>query len=311
MSEDLGIRLREQTVLFLKSLRGRGYSEATLKVYRSDLKKLAAWFSEKSELAGVQDIGRAELLEYASHLLTEKSSRGKPWSGMTRSRHLSTVKSFFRFLTKSGLLLSDPASALEGVKAQRRLPKVPSVEEVLRLLAAIDTGTVWGLRNRAAVELLYGSGFRISEILNLDVHDVDLEQGLVHIARGKGGRPRVVPLTPESVKALKAYIEQRGNRLGSEGERALFLSRAGSRMQAYGFSVELRKYAEQAKVSVKITPHVLRHACATHLLKGQANIRQIQALLGHASLSTTQVYTRVEISDLAEVVKRCHPREKL
>jgi integrase/recombinase XerD len=168
---------------------------------------MVAWFGAKSELKALGDIGRGEMMEYAGSLLTAKGATGKPWTAMTRNRHLSTVRSFFKFLTKSGVLLANPATSLEMFKAERKLPAVPSVDDILKLLAAIDITTHRGLRDRAATEILYGSGLRISELLALDLYDVDFLEGLLHVRHGKGDKARLVPMVPETMKALLAYLE--------------------------------------------------------------------------------------------------------
>ena len=303
-------RLQDRAELFLATMRARGYSEKTLKVYRSDLKRMVTWFGAKAELRTLGDIGRGELMEYAGHLLTVKSAKGKPWTAMTRNRHLSTIRSFFKFLTKSGVLLSNPATTLEMFKAERKLPVVPNVEDIFKLLAAIDITTHQGLRDRAAAEVLYGSGLRISELLDLDLYDVDFQEGLLHVRHGKGNKARLVPMVPETMKALTAYLKEARPKLANKDEKALFVSVLGHRMRAYCFGLALKKYAEQAAIRTKVTAHTLRHSCATHLLKGHAGMRHIQKLLGHEALSTTQIYTRVEVSDLTAVVRRCHPRER-
>jgi len=303
-------RLQDRAELFLATMRARGYSEKTLTVYRSDLKRMVAWFGAKVELKALGDIGRGEMMEYAGHLLTVKGAKGKSWTAMTRNRHLSTVRSFFKFLAKSGVLLANPATSLEMFKAERKLPVVPSVDDIFKLLAAIDITTHRGLRDRAATEILYGSGLRISELLDLDLYDVDFLEGLLHVRHGKGDKARLVPMVPEAMKALLAYLEVARPKLANSDEKALFVSVLGHRMKPFCFGLALKKYAKKAAIRTKVTPHTLRHSCATHLLKGQAGIRHIQALLGHAALSTTQVYTRVEVSDLVAVVRRCHPRER-
>lgn len=310
----LKVWLEARTEVFLSTLKARGYSAATLKVYRSDLGRMRRWLEKQPELLCPGDIGRSVLLAYSAELLTVQVwGKKRLWSAATRTRHLSTVKSFFRFLAKSGALLMDPACSLEGMRKERKLPVVPSVDDVLKLLSAIDVSTRKGLRDRAAMELLYGSGLRISELLALDVEDLDFAQEQVLVRCGKGGKARLLPLMGESVKALREYLDEvrPGLVKGKTGERALFLSiRGGGRMRAYNFGKWVSRYGRMAGLSVRVTPHVLRHCCATHLLKGKAGIRHIQSLLGHASLSTTQIYTRLEISDLVEVVKRHHPRER-
>ena len=160
------------------------------------------------------------------------------------------------------------------------------------------------------MELLYGSGLRLGELLGLNVTDLCLDEDLIHIRLGKGSKDRFVPLTPEAKKAINTYIKTSRPQLARSGEPALFVSPLGNRMSRYTVSDGLHHYAKKAGIELRITPHVLRHSCATHLLKNGAGLRHIQLLLGHEYLSTTQIYTRVEITDLRDVVRRCHPREK-
>lgn len=306
----LDARLEELVGLFLSTLEARGYAARTLSTYRSNLKILRRYLGTRSELRVVSDIGARELDDFAAWLVTTGGEKVRAAKG--RSIIITTVRVFFEYLMKAGILLMNPASGLAGVKVGKKIPPVPNQGEVLRLLAAIDTSEPYGKRNRAAVELLYGVGLRMSELLSLDVEDVDLVEGLLVVRRGKGGKSRVLPLISETLKALREYLELGRPKMANPQEKALFVSRsvAGDRMRECAFGRALREYVLKAELGKRVTAHTLRHSCATHLLKGRADIRQIQVLLGHESLGTTQLYTRVDVTDLAEVVKRCHPREK-
>ena len=294
---------------FLLSMRSRGYSELTIKGYNSHLQKFRTWLTSNRGYISLADIRRDDLQAYAQHLALQKNRKSKPLAVSTRNGHLNALRSFFAYLVKSGRLLANPASELSNFRSQKKLPRVPSYEEILRLLAAIDSNAK-GLRDRAWMELLYGSGLRLGELLNLNVTDLCLDEDLIHIRQGKGSKDRFVPLTPEAKKAIKVYIKASRPQLTDPGQPALFVSSLGSRMNRHTVSKGLHHYAEKAGLAVRITPHVLRHSCATHLLKNGASLRHIQLLLGHEYLSTTQIYTRVEITDLVDVVRRCHPREK-
>ena len=294
---------------FLLDMRSRGYSELTLKGYNSHLQKFRIWLFSNRGYVSLADIRRDDLQAYAQHLALQKTRKGKPLAVSTRNGHLNALRSFFAYLTKSGHLLANPASELSNFRAQKKLPRVPSYEEILRLLAAVDS-SVKGLRDRAWMELLYGSGLRLGELLGLNVTDLCLDEDLIHIRLGKGSKDRFVPLTPEAKKAINTYIKTSRPQLARSGEPALFVSPLGNRMSRYTVSDGLHHYAKKAGIELRITPHVLRHSCATHLLKNGAGLRHIQLLLGHEYLSTTQIYTRVEITDLRDVVRRCHPREK-
>lgn len=306
----LGQRLEELTELYLTTLLARGYSPKSVRTYRTNLKLLGKYVSSRDDLRMLTDIGPGELDDFASWLMTTGGEKLRAAAG--RQSVISTTRSFFKYLMKTGITLADAASGLSGVRVEKKLPPVVSVEEVLRLLAAVDTSSPVGLRDRAAIELLYGTAIRISELLGLDLPDLDLAVGLVTIRRGKGGKGRVLPLVAEAIRALKDYLEMGRPQMAAPGENAFFVSRSplGDRMKECAFNRALRGYVQKAQLQKRVTAHTLRHSCATHLLQGKADIRQIQVLLGHENLSTTQIYTRVEVSDLADVVKRCHPREK-
>ena len=296
--------------MYLSTLGARGYSPRTLKTYKANLKLLRKYFGTRRELRNLGDIGPRELEDFAAWLVTTGGEKARAARG--RANVMATTRMFFEYLMKTGISLMNPASTLAGVRVDKRLPAVATIDEVLRLLAAIDTKTPFGKRDRAVVELLYGIGLRISELLGLDLEDIDLAEGLVMVRRGKGGKERLLPLPEETRRALREYLEFGRPKMAAADERAFFVSRSrlGDRMKECAFGRVLRGYVKKAGITKRITPHILRHSCATHLLKGRADIRQIQVLLGHENLGTTQLYTRVDVTDLAEVVKRCHPREK-
>lgn len=303
--------LQSEVELFLKTLSSRGYAQVTLKVYASDLGRFRRWVVKTRCYENVSAIDRGDLTDYCSDLVSTRTTKGKPLKATTRNRHLNTLRSFFSFLVKESVLLSNPASELSRFRSQRNLPKVPTYEEVLKLLAAVDESTSRGRRDRAWMEVFYGSAVRLAELITLDVTDVCLDEETLHVRCGKYGRDRFVPLTPESRRALKLYLEVTRPKLAGVGEPALFVAlRGGGRMNRQTVGSWLKKYSDRAELKTVVTAHTLRHCCATHLLKNKASLRHIQVLLGHESLSTTQLYTKVEITDLREVIKRCHPRER-
>jgi integrase/recombinase XerD len=294
---------------FLLDMRSRGYSELTLKGYGAHLQKFQTWLFANRCYVGLSDICRDDLQAYTQHLALQKNRFGKTLAVSTRNGHLNALRSFFTYLVKSGHLLSNPSSEVSNFRTQKKLPRVPSYKEILRLLAAVGP-SVKGVRDRAWMEILYGSGLRLGELLSLNVTDICFDEDLIHVRLGKGSKDRFVPLTPEARKAIKSYLKTSRARLSHRGEPALFVSPRGDRMRRHCVSNGLHYYAKKAGLKVRITPHILRHSCATHLLKNGASLRHIQLLLGHENLSTTQIYTRVEITDLRDVVRRCHPREK-
>jgi site-specific recombinase XerD len=224
---------------------------------------------------------------------------------------VATLKGFFAFLERQGLILRNPALVLDLPRV-RRLPRaVLSEREAARLVDAPDATTILGRRDHAILELLYGTGIRAGECERLDLTDLDLEAGTLLIRDGKGKKDRIVPLTVCTAAALGLHLrESRPALVRRASPAALFLARGGRRLQLQSIEKLVRVHAAAAGIEQRVTPHALRHACATHLLRGGADVRHVQALLGHSSLNTTARYTRVEVSDLRAVLERAHPREK-
>lgn len=296
---------------FLDDIKLQGYSSHTVRSYRNSLKGFCRWLKEARSYRSLSDVGRRDLVEFCQVLSTRTSRYGRPLSAATKNNYLHALRAFFSYQVKTGFLLTDPSCALDNFRQQQKLPRVPSHSDILKLISAIQ-GVDWrGVRDRAWVEVFYGSGLRLSELYWLDLVDLSLDEELIHVRLGKGDQDRYVPITPESKKAIEVYLSTVRSLLVTEGEGdgALFLGARGRRMKRHQFGLWLHKYSEMAGLQNHVTPHLLRHACATHLLKNGASLRHIQELLGHQYLSTTQIYTRVEIGDLREVLKRCHPRE--
>ena len=304
-------RLDDWIDRFLAHLRGRGASPCTSKAYRGCLARFSSWWSRQQEGGSeLADIDQAVLDRFLQFLLVDPSPRtGKPRSAVTRNQHLMCLRSFFKYLVKSQVLLTNPAEVLEDFRVEKKLPRVLTVREVLRILAEVDLSTPLGLRDRAALELFYGSAVRRNELVSLNLGDLCLKEQLVHV-HGKGNRDRIIPTGGEAARALSWYLEKARPSLALPEEAALFVSPAGGRLQAEELARKLKAYTQEAGVKKRVTFHTLRHSCATHLLKAKADIRYIQALLGHACLTTTQLYTRLEVSDLREVLTRCHPRSR-
>ncbi len=321
VSADLGRRLDQLAQGFLAHLEHRNYRPRTIQSYRRRLAEFARWVEQRPELEGLADITLTVLSEYGQHLLVRpklKRARGRGYvptraqlTGRTRQGLLSPLKLWFRWLVKRHELLTDPAAELELPRAQRRLPRaVLAPAEVAKLLVAPPADTPVGLRDRALLELFYGTGIRRAEALGLVVKDLNLAEGELLI-RGKGGRERLVPVGEEALHALADYLARGRPNLPTPEAPYLFLSSHSGPLKFTEVHTRLKEYARLAGLEKKpVTPHALRHACATHLLRQGADIRHIQALLGHSSLSSTEVYTRVELSQLRQVLLRCHPRER-
>ena len=251
------------------------------------------------------------VIAYAREIAGATSARGTPYSISTQRWHLQAVKRFFAFLAEKGVLLQDPALDLT-LPHWRRLPRaLLNQEQARRLVAHPSPFTLRGKRNRAILELLYGTGIRVSECERLDVRDLDLAQGHVLIRDGKGKKDRVVPVVGRAVEALDRYLhEARPELLKEPRESALFLTRRGTRVSVKNIQYLVRMNAQAAGIPAPVTPHGLRHGCATHLLQGGADVRHVQQLLGHKSLDTTAIYTHVQPGDLAQAVAKAHPRER-
>lgn len=285
------------------------HAERTAASYRSSVTAFLAWLtSHQVELAQT----RTEDIEaYLSHLHARRKPGGQAYAIGTQTAYLTAVKSLFRFLYKRGYLLRDPAASVAFPRPEKRLPRVIlSQEEVQRILdKASGASAPLELRDRAILETFYATGIRVSEMAKLQPSDVDTQEGMLSVRLGKGRKDRNLPLTPAAAEAIDAYLRDgRPQLLRPRGSRVLFLASRGGILHRSGLSRIVASWTERAGVKKTVTCHTFRHSVATHLLKGGADIRQIQVLLGHASLQTTERYTRVEIQDLREVVRHAHPR---
>lgn len=278
----------------------RGLSENTLSAYRSDLQGLSLWLQEKG--LDLHAAARHDLLYY----LQQRVEQGA--SPRSSARLLSSLRRFYRYLVRERLLEEDPSARIEAPKLGRSLPDSLTEEEVERLLAAPLTGEALGLRDRAMLEVLYASGLRVTELVSLLLPQVNLQQGLVKII-GKGNKERLVPLGEEALNWLERYLrEARGVLLGARQSEVLFPSRRGTAMSRQAFWQLIKRYALKAQIDKPLSPHTLRHAFATHLLNHGADLRVVQLLLGHSSLSTTQIYTHVARERLKSLHAMHHPR---
>ena len=224
------------------------------------------------------------------------------------ARKLSTLKSFFEYALRQKWILANPAKTIRAPKIPKRVPRFLTVDEVFKLLAAPKTFTVLDSRDKAILELFYSSGLRLSELVGLNTQDIDFEKCMVRV-RGKGDKERMVPMGKQAVASLKLYFEKRTTLFhGKLVDKAVFLNKNGTRVSARAVERLIDKYLKQSGIQKKVTPHILRHTFATHLLNSGADMRGIQELLGHASLSTTQRYTHVELDKLMKVYDKTHPK---
>ena len=287
----------------------RGLATNTLSSYRRDLLR----YVERLQSRGVGSVGAVAEADVGDFLagLREGDTEHEPLSATSAARAVVAVRGLHRFAVREGWALVDVAAAVRPPVPARRLPKAVSVEEVERLLeAAISDGGPLGLRDRALLELLYGTGARISEAVGLDVDELDLLDGVVRLL-GKGGKQRLVPVGRYAREALEAYLVRgRPALAGPRSGAAVFLNARGGRLSRQSAWTVLRAAAGRAGLTVELSPHTLRHSFATHLLDGGADVRVVQELLGHASLTTTQIYTLVTVDRLREVYATSHPRAR-
>jgi integrase/recombinase XerD len=292
---------------YLDTLEKRRCSPNTLRHASSTLPR----FFDHLRAEGVHaphEIEEAHVTGFAHQLTKSVSRRGALLAPGTQAQYLSVVKAFLAHLERTRVLLCDPAASVQ-VPAMKRLPRPLTEGQVRRLVASANQQTIFAQRDRAILELVYGTGLRVSECVRLDLGDVDLGGRSLLVRDGKGRKDRSVPLVGRAREALRAYLTtSRPELLRWSTERALFLARGAGRLA--GGSVQMMVRDSGKRAGVGASCHVLRHSYATHLLRGGADIRQIQALLGHRHLTTTALYTRVDTTDLAAMLSRSHPRER-
>ena len=279
----------------------KGLSEKTITSYQGDLSRYFLYLRSN----GVEDVSCNDMPLILGHLAEMEKTSLSPRS---RARHMAALRGFYRFLVQEGVLAEDPSRRVGLPKIGLKLPEVLSVAEVERLLAAPDTSEPGGVRNAAMIEILYAAGLRVSELVTLRRNDVNTEAGFLRVM-GKGSSERVVPIGMHAQARLDVYLQTARPVLLKGRESAyLFVARAGKAMTRQGFWKILKKIAQQAGIRKEITPHSLRHAFASHLLEGGADLRSIQMMLGHADISTTQIYTHVARKQLQKIHEKYHPR---
>lgn len=299
---------------FIQNLRSqRGYSEHTIRNYRIDLRQFQAFLSEKDgELR--EDSHGPQLDTINFNLFREYLGRlFSRYKRKTIARKLSAIRSFFDFLEKKGLVAGNPAADISTPKQEKYDPPFLPIDEMFRLLERPDRSKPLGLRDLAILEVFYSCGIRVSELEGLNLSGIDFEQRLIKVM-GKGKKERIIPIGKSALKAVRDYMDAviplRKKAHGSSPEGPLFLNVRGGRLSTRGIYNVVRKYAKEGLLSGEISPHALRHTFATHLLDGGADLRAVQELLGHVSLSTTQKYTHVSMDRLMEVYDKAHPRSK-
>ena len=300
--------------LFLESLATeKGYSDHTLRAYSNDLEAFFLFVAESHTSAqdhqkrkwavSPKQIDGIIIRGYLGFLHRQNKKT-------TIARKLSALRSFFKFLVKRGVISENPAELILTPKQDKTIPTYLSVDEMFRLLDSIQTDTLLGLRNRAIFETLYSSGIRVSELAGLNFSDVDFSSDVIRVL-GKGNKQRIIPIGQKALKAISAYREQLDRQVDCEVLKAgaLFLNRYNKRLTSRSIARILRKLVDAVGLLTPVSPHALRHSFATHMLDSGANLRVVQELLGHKSLSTTQKYTHVSIDRLMETYDKAHPRK--
>jgi integrase/recombinase XerD len=284
------------------------YAAKTAKNVMRGAHLFLAWLAQRGMT--VVDVRTTDIEAYQAHLCALRQKDDTPYSIAEQTHRIATVKKLFRFLCRRGYVLSDPSGPVRYPRAEKRLPRsVLTRTEARRLVEAVSEETPLALRDRAILEVLYGTGIRENELAQLTCHDVDVEDRILRVVLGKGSKDRNVPLTRAAAQAVERYLlEGRPRIRGAMKSRWLFLAERGGRTYPSLLNQIVQDAARTVGIDKHVTCHTLRHSIATHLLKGGADIRYIQVLLGHACLASTERYTRVEISDLSQVVKKAHPR---
>jgi integrase/recombinase XerC len=297
--------MREWIPRFRAYLEAESASANTLRAYTRDLEAFRTFICER--LGRDARVGEVDLDLMRLYL----ARRSKIRERSTVARELTSLKSFWRFLVREGVISHNAALEIPAPKLRQSLPRVLSMDEVVALLGTPDPRTGLGLRNRAILELLYSSGLRVSELVGLNLPDVRWDLGVVRVI-GKGNKERIVPVGDPAMAAIQAYLQRRAELLGlTTASDALFLNPRGGRLTARSVARMLDRYIVRCSLRRGVSPHSLRHTFATHLLDEGADLRSIQEMLGHQSLSTTQRYTHVSVGRLMEVYDRAHPRARM
>ncbi len=297
---------------FEEHARARGLSERTIGGLLCDTRHFTGFLADRG-ITEPHQLTHQDVEAYQVELLHRRKPNGDPVSIRTRYSKMSAVLRFLRFLHQAHFILVNPGRGVQQPRLPRKLlPKLPTVEEMARMLEAPDVTTPLGLRDRAVLEVLYSSALRNGELRRLRLEDVDLERLQLRLRDSKRRKSRVVPLGEPAAAWVEEYLSSgRGYFLREREPGFVFVSRRGSGLSASTLTTMVSKYAQQAKLGSKVTPHILRHCCATHMLARKAGIRHLQELLGHASPETTHIYTQVDLCDLRAVHQQCHPRESL
>ena len=303
--------MEEHVARFTDWMKTRGFSPRTIEGYAADVRFFFDFLQNETSSLNIPDVDARTVHSYQTYIFYTET-KGRRLAVSSQHARLVAVRTFFRFLLETDVILFDPAASIKLPKKEKKLPEVVlSEKQVELLLDQPDTGTPLGFRDRTMLEVLYASGIRNTELRKLSIYDIDTDQLRLIVRQGKNAKDRIVPLGEIAADYVKEYLlTVRPELNGEPGNTTLFLSKNGKILTKANLVWIIRKYAEKADLPPDVTPHSLRHSCATHMLKRGADIRYIQQMLGHASVATTQIYTQVEDKDLKAVHRRCHPRER-
>jgi integrase/recombinase XerD len=281
----------------------KGLAKNTIVSYERDLNSYITYLKKVETLSQLNDVQRVHIVHFLGHLKEQKKS------SKTMARHIASVRAFHQFLIRDKVTDHDPSVHIESPKLEKSLPKVLNLQEVEVLLDSPKQEDHFGLRDKAMLELLYATGIRVSELIGLNLGDIHLTMGFVRCI-GKGNKERIIPVGKTATNALNYYLDNGRPRFVSKKYRdeALFLNNHGKRLTRQGFWKILKRLAGEAGITKDLTPHTLRHSFATHLLENGADLRAVQEMLGHADISTTQIYTHVTKTRLKDVYSKFHPR---
>ncbi|NMD70246.1 site-specific tyrosine recombinase XerD [Bacillus sp. DNRA2] len=280
----------------------KGLAKNTLVSYERDLRSYLHYLTTVELLEDLNEVQRLQIIRF----LAELKDQGK--SSKTIARHIASIRAFHQFLLREKVVERDPTVHIESPQKERSLPKVLSIQEVEKLLESPKVVDHFGKRDKAMIELLYATGIRVSELIGLNLGDVHLTMGFVRCL-GKGSKERIIPIGKTATSALEDYLDNgRAHFVKKQRDEALFLNHLGKRLTRQGFWKILKRLTREAGITTDLTPHTLRHSFATHLLENGADLRAVQEMLGHADISTTQIYTHVTKTRLKDVYSQFHPR---
>ncbi|MDK2801487.1 MAG: integrase/recombinase XerD [Clostridiales bacterium] len=278
----------------------KGLSDNTLQSYRRDIQQYISYLKEMN-ISNIAGVNKTTVITYLLYL----QKKGRATS--TISRNLASIRSFYQYLNKVNIAEQDPTQNLESPKVEKKLPQILSTKEVELLLEQPKCVDLKGYRDKAMLELLYATGIRVSELIHLDINDINFEMGFIKC--NKGNKERIIPLGTMAISALEDYINKsRTMMIQNPSEKALFVNCNGQRLTRQGFWKIIKLYKNQAKINKEITPHTLRHSFAAHLLENGADLKSIQEMLGHSDISSTQIYAQLTKNKIKEVYKKTHPR---